>query len=85
MCASSADPLEILSPEACFDAFYGIDPDTRASWIDSDFRLYPTMPVELRLFVGGIQVASLEGVVAAVNEWDEDVRGLYVARFQGEK
>lgn len=74
------DSLQSLPPEISFDAFYGIVPATRASWGD-DYNVSPVMPAILDIYVAGRKVASLDGIVAAVGEWDEDVRGLYVTRF----
>lgn len=74
-----------VSADACFDAFYGIDQNTRDLWDISDYSVHPVMAVRLEINVAGGKVATLQGILARVYEWDEDARGLYVARFQGQK
>ncbi|MDX1415765.1 MAG: hypothetical protein R3293_16325 [Candidatus Promineifilaceae bacterium] len=71
------DPPDMES----FDTYYGIDPATREAWADSDYWVSPVLPATLDIYVAGRQVATLNGITAAVGEWDEDVRGLYVTRF----
>ena len=85
-CAENPDDLLLLtSPMACFDAFYGVDKAARDLWDTSDYSVQPVMPVSLEISVAGGKVATLQGILARVYEWDEDVRGLYVARFQAQK
>ena len=64
-----------------FDKFYGISPELRTRWADSDYSVDPRFPATLILFVNGEQIATLKGIVARVSEHDEDARNLYVTRF----
>jgi hypothetical protein len=68
-----------------FRAFYGIDEATEGPLADPDYQVEPVMYATLDIYVAGSKVASLRGIVTRVMEWDEDVRGLHVTRFQSQE
>jgi hypothetical protein len=81
----SVNGLSNVSSESVLQKFYShysISSSDIARMNEADYHVWP-IPIEvlLELCLDGALIASATAILAKVNEWDEDARGLYRAYF----